>query len=201
MAAAEDQRHTDELMREVGLEPHPPEPSRAPDPRPWTTPGAADYAAVFKAPPTEAQFAAHRARTQKAGPPPKPPPCGWAWRPDAQLPAGASAAAGSSELTAPKLPPAKPPPGSTSTLPPEHRARLEAAVAAGEAAARALALAEAGWEPILPPPALASALQQTSAPEVADHTTDQLSAQTGALEDRREAREESAAAKAKSGGK
>ena len=38
----------------------------------WTPPGAADFAAHYKAPPTEAQFAAFKARSRSAPTPPPP---------------------------------------------------------------------------------------------------------------------------------
>ena len=161
---AESRVHLEELAREVGLEAEARESARPAVPAPKTPPGAADDSAVFKAKPSEAQFAAYAAMAHPGGPPPKPPPMGWAWRADAQQPAGASAAGSSAELAAPKPPPPKPPPGSPrsdagvgaalpGTLPPWLRSQLEATVAAGEAAARALAIADAGGVPAFLPPA------------------------------------------------
>ena len=82
--------------------------------RAWTPPGAADFAAVFKAPPTAEQLAGYRHRTHAmcnflppGGPPPKPPPPGLLGPPNAQQ-VWAAAEVAANAWTAkprPKLPP------------------------------------------------------------------------------------------------
>ena len=89
------------------------------DQRAWAPQGSADFAIAYKAPPTEAQFAAHRqlqqARLQHqshdAVPAPKPPPKPPPGTPGSHGSAAGSAAIGHNYLAKP--PPPKAPPGTT----------------------------------------------------------------------------------------
>ena len=90
--------------------------------RAWAPPGSADFAVAYKAPPTEAQFAAHRqlqqARSQqqqpqKAAPAPKPPPQVHLGTPCSQWSTAGTAAAGHGYLAKP--PPPKAPRGASGT--------------------------------------------------------------------------------------
>ena len=136
--AAAQHQHTDELGRELGLGPA------------WAPPGAADFAATYKAAPTAAQFEAHRqlqlARLEqrsKTVPAPKPPPHIHLGAPCAQWSAAGDAATGHGYLAKP--PPPKVPPGTSGTP-------IGAASSAGITVVDAVDLTAAGHGLLAKPP-------------------------------------------------